>query len=149
MAVLDISAAALARAKARLGPLQHVVRWIEADVTGDWESPPVDIWHDRAAFHFLTEAEDRARYVARLRQTLRPGGSLIAATFALDGPPRCSGLPVIGYSAATLGAQIGPEFVLMETVDAIHRTPRGVPQPFCHSRFVRRLDVASPARHGR
>jgi SAM-dependent methyltransferase len=95
--VLDISGAALAKAQARLGENARRVTWIEADVTGDWHVPSVDIWHDRAVFHFLTNADDRVRYVAHLRTALRPGGSAIIATFAPDGPEKCSGLPCVRY----------------------------------------------------
>lgn len=91
--MVDISGAALARARARIGPASDRVTWIEADVTADWQAP-VDIWHDRAVFHFLTDSGDRACYLQRLGQALRPGGSLILATFAPDGPEKCSGLPV-------------------------------------------------------
>ena len=93
--VLDISAAALQKARERLGETARRVNWIEADVTGDWHVPLVDVWHDRAVFHFLTNAEDRARYVAHLRTALRPGGSAIIATFAPEGPEKCSGLPCV------------------------------------------------------
>lgn len=70
---------------------------IEADGTGDCHVPSVDISHDRAVFHFLTNADDRVRYVAHLRTALRPGGSAIIATFAPDGPEKCSGLPCVRY----------------------------------------------------
>ena len=135
--VLDISGAALARAKARLGPRQSLVTWIEADVTGEWSVPPVDIWHDRAVFHFLTHAGDRMRYVAGLRQTVKPGGAVIIATFALDGPEKCSGLPVTRYSAETLGEELGAGFQLAETANEQHETPFGTVQSFCYSRFSR------------
>jgi hypothetical protein len=135
--VLDVSGAALARAGARLGGASARVTWIEADVTGEWSVPRVDIWHDRAVFHFLIESDDRARYVARLKQAVKLHGSVIMATFALDGPERCSGLPVQRYSAETLGAEIGTAFELAETVNERHRTPSGAEQSFCYARFVR------------
>jgi SAM-dependent methyltransferase len=135
--VLDISGAALERARIRLGPRRGLVTWIEADVTGDWSVPPVDIWHDRAVFHFLTEPEERTRYVSRLRETVKPGGSVVIATFALDGPEKCSGLPVMRYSAETLGRELGPELRLAETASELHQTPFGTVQSFCYSRFTR------------
>src|ERR1700754_5091795 len=96
--VLDLSEAALAAAKDRLGDRASRVTWIVADVT-QWEPMTAyDVWHDRAAFHFLTEEADRAAYLARLRRGLEIGGHAIIATFALDGPARCSGLPVVRYS---------------------------------------------------
>ena len=137
LAVLDVSGEALAHAKARLGARAQAVTWIEADVTAAWSLKPMDIWHDRAVFHFLIESEDRARYVAHLRDTLKPGGSAIIATFALDGPATCSGLPVVRYSAQTLAAELGEDFQLAETRAWQHVTPRGGTQTFQYSTFRR------------
>ena len=134
--VVDISGAALRRAAARL-PGGAPVTWIEADVTGPWTAPPVDLWHDRAVFHFLTDALDRSRYHEHLLNILKPGGQAVFATFALDGPSKCSGLPVMRYSAATLSAELGPKVRLVETLDDEHRTPSGDVQRFCYSRFIR------------
>ncbi len=135
--VLDVSGAALARAKARLGEQQKRVMWIEADVTGEWDVPIVDIWHDRAVFHFLTDPDDRQRYVAHLRRVVRPGGAVVMATFALDGPDKCSGLPVMRYSPETLGAELGSEFRIAEALNEKHQTPSGATQSFCYTRFIR------------
>jgi ubiquinone/menaquinone biosynthesis C-methylase UbiE len=137
VAVLDVSSAALERARRRLGSLAQRVEWIEADVTRGWSVSPRDIWHDRAVFHFLVEQADRAAYLARLRTVLKPGGSVVLATFAPTGPERCSGLPVHRYDAASLGEQLGPEFVLAETLTEAHRTPTGTIQDFTYCRFVR------------
>jgi SAM-dependent methyltransferase len=133
--VLDISAAAIARAQARLGPAQSRVTWIQADVVDDWPVPVVDIWHDRAVFHFLTEADDRARYRARLRAGLRPGGSLIVAAFGPEGPPMCSGLPTVRYSPEALSIELGASYSLQEAVREMHQTPFGTSQEFWYSRF--------------
>jgi len=135
--VLDVSAAALARAKARLGQLQDRVTWIEADVTGDWDIPPVDLWHDRAMFHFLTDASDRRRYVEHVRRAVKSGGAIVMGTFALDGPETCSGLPVMRYSPESLSVELGPEFQLSESLHELHRTPSGIMQSFCYARFTR------------
>jgi len=135
--VLDISPAALTRAQDRLGSRRHEVTWIEADVTSDWPVPSVDIWHDRAVFHFLTTAEDRGRYKARLQQALRASGTAVIATFALDGPEKCSGLPVARYSPESLAAELGSEFRLVDAVRQEHRTPSGAVQSFVYSRFTR------------
>ncbi len=143
--VLDVSGAALARAGARLGPKQLAVTWIEADVTGEWSVPPVDIWHDRAVFHFLTDGRDRARYATHLREAVKPGGAVVIATFALDGPEKCSGLPVVRCSGETLAAELGAEFHLVETASELHQTPFGTVQSFCYNRFTRGL-VPSRAR---
>ena len=138
LTVLDISSEALRRARHRIAePSASVVQWIEADVTGDWSCAPVDIWHDRAVFHFLVEPEQRRRYVAHLQQTLKAGGAAVIATFALDGPEKCSGLPVARYSPETLAAELGSEFVLVESRRHAHVTPWGAAQSFQYSRFRR------------
>lgn len=137
LAVVDLSGAALARARARLPAAP--VTWIEADVTADgWSAPAADLWHDRAAFHFLTDQADRARYVARLEKTLKRDGQAIIATFAPEGPPRCSGLPVVRYAPEELAAQLGPSFSVIETVREAHVTPFGGTQDFLYHRLRRR-----------
>jgi len=113
------------------------VSWIEADVMDDWPVPSVNIWHDRAVFHFLTDANDRARYRERLGEGLQPGGTLIVATFGPNGPDRCSGLPTIRYSPEALAAEFGAPFRLEESIRESHATPFGTPQEFCYSRFTR------------
>jgi SAM-dependent methyltransferase len=142
--VLDLSDAALAAAKARLGGAAVRATWIVCDVTA-WKPPRrYDLWHDRAAFHFLTDAADRAAYVACLTQALRPGGHAIIATFALDGPERCSGLPVVRYDAASLGHALGDGFTLIETQRHDHSTPMGSTQRFQFSLFRRQPYSSSP-----
>jgi hypothetical protein len=136
ISVLDISAAAIAQAKARLGPAQTQVTWIEADVVGDWPVPAVDIWHDRAVFHFLTQADDREKYRAHLRAAVRRGGAVIMATFGPEGPRMCSGLPVMRYSPESLEGELGAGFRLRETVREMHPTPSGSSQEFWYSRFA-------------
>jgi hypothetical protein len=135
--VLDISGAALARARRRLEPQQDLVTWIETDVTAHWQVPPVDIWHDRAVFHFLTDQRDRADYLDRLREHLKSSGSAVIATFALDGPAKCSGLPVMRYSPDSLGVELGSDFTLVDVQVEQHETPGGADQSFCFTRFRR------------
>jgi hypothetical protein len=135
VSVLDISGAALRRAQERLGESGQRVNWIEADVTRAWPVPRVDIWHDRAVFHFLTEDSSRREYRTRLQQAVPRGGSVIIATFALDGPEKCSGLPVIRYSPESLEMELGCGFRLMEAVRESHGTPFGTTQEFWYSRF--------------
>ncbi|HEY6254253.1 MAG TPA: class I SAM-dependent methyltransferase [Xanthobacteraceae bacterium] len=137
VSVLDLSESALAAAKARLGPAAARVTWIVGDVTRWKPTRSYDLWHDRAAFHFLTDAADRAAYVACLSQALRPGGHAIIATFALDGPERCSGLPVVRYDATSLGQVLGDAFALIETRRHDHQTPMGSTQRFQFSLFRR------------
>lgn len=133
--VLDLSVAALEAAKARLGNHASQVHWIVADATV-WEPPRAfDIWHDRAAFHFLTEDRERAAYVARLERALKIGAYAIIATFALDGPERCSGLPVMRYDPASLGKTLGRAFELVDTRRHTHATPWGTDQSFQFSVF--------------
>lgn len=135
--VLDVSGEALSRARARLGPDASCVTWIDADVTADWRTPLVDIWHDRAVFHFLTEPADRRAYLTHLRLAVKPAGAVVLAAFGLAGPERCSGLPVVRYSPETLAAELGPDFTLVESLAHLHRTPSGTVQSFLHARFVR------------
>lgn len=137
LAVLDVSSAALDRARARLGTQAHVPIWIEADVAGEWSLKPMDIWHDRAVFHFLTEEGDRGRYREHMELTVKPGGAAIIATFALDGPETCSGLPVRRYSPELLAAELGEAFTLVESLPHTHTTPWGSTQSFQYCRFVR------------
>jgi ubiquinone/menaquinone biosynthesis C-methylase UbiE len=136
LAVLDISEAALAMARTRMGDKAEAVDWMVADVT-TWEpTAKFDVWHDRAAFHFLTEEPDRAAYVARLKRALRPGGTAVIGSFSPEGPEKCSGLPVRRYDAASLGAVLGPAFRLVETRNHEHRTPWGSVQNFQFSSFL-------------
>lgn len=138
--VLDLSEAALAAARSRLGEIGGRVTWVAADVT-IWEpSRTYDIWHDRAAFHFLTEREDQAAYVARLRRAVRPGGHAIIGTFAPDGPERCSGLLVSRYDAPGLAATLGRSFELIDARRHEHVTPWGATQKFQFSTFRRGQD---------
>ena len=139
LAVLDVSGAALERARTRLGVTARVPTWIEADVTAGWTLKPMDIWHDRAVFHFLVAPEDRSRYRQHLLETLKVGGAAIIATFALDGPEKCSGLPVQRYSPAQLAGELGAPFELVESRAHAHTTPWGSTQSFQYARF-RRMD---------
>ena len=137
VAVLDISAAALAKARTHLGARADQVRWIVADVTADPELVTFDVWHDRAVFHFLTEPAGRAAYVALLSRTVPVGGHVIIATFAPDGPQQCSGLPVQRYDGQRLAAELGEGFDLLKSAPETHLTPWGKPQSFQYSVFRR------------
>ena len=141
LTVLDLSAAALASARSRIGGRADRVTWITADVTLWQPQRTYDVWHDRAAFHFLTEPNDQAAYVARLRRALRAGGHAIIATFAPDGPERCSGLMVSRYDADALAAKLGAGFELIDTRRHDHTTPWGSAQKFQFSTFRRARDV--------
>lgn len=129
--VLDLSAQALALARARLGPAAARVCWIEADVTRvDLPPSAFALWHDRAVFHFLTAAEDRARYRQAVQAAVREGGHVVIATFAEEGPQTCSGLPVMRYDVQALRAEFGPGFALRHTERQVHETPAGASQAF-------------------
>ncbi|RQH09519.1 class I SAM-dependent methyltransferase [Bradyrhizobium sp. RP6] len=137
VAVLDLAANALDAAKKRIGGAASIVDWIVADATTWRPAKSYDVWHDRAAFHFLTDPRDRAAYVERLRSALTPGGQVVIGTFAPDGPEKCSGLPVQRHDSASLAAELGPEFELVETRSETHRTPWDSTQAFQFSRFRR------------
>lgn len=135
LSVLDISTTALQAARQRLGPRAGEVTWICSDVTEFRPARRYAIWHDRAAFHFLVDAVERQAYVRVLRAALEPDGQAIIATFAVDGPKRCSGLDVVRYDAATLAAELGGDFRLEEECSETHLTPAGKPQRFAYFRF--------------
>jgi trans-aconitate methyltransferase len=130
LSVLDVSAAALANSCARLGANAAKVQWIEADVRKFEPPQRYALWHDRAVFHFLTDPADRERYMAAMRRSLKPRAHVVVATFALDGPARCSGLDVARYDAATLHAQFGDDFELLDSRRETHITPAGAEQRF-------------------
>jgi trans-aconitate methyltransferase len=138
LTVLDLSTAALGAAKARIGAAAQAAHWLAEDATA-WEpSRTYDVWHDRAAFHFLTDAADQAAYMARLRRALRPGGHVIIGTFAPDGPEKCSGLLVARHDAGSLGRALGADFALLDARRHDHLTPWGATQRFQFSTFRRR-----------
>lgn len=139
LTVLDLSAAALAVSRQRLGPRADDVAWIEADIT-TWEPDRYYVvWHDRAVFHFLTAAEDRAGYARALSAALRPGGIAIIATSADDGPEMCSGLPVVRYAPETLAQELDRllpgRFEKCDARPHMHITPKGNRQSFQYSVF--------------
>lgn len=131
--VLDISATALQAAQQRLGTRAADVTWVEADVT-QVRLPHhfYSVWHDRAVFHFLTRPEDRQRYVDTVQQAVKPGGHVIVATFALDGPTHCSGLEVMRYSPGRLHSEFGADFEMVDNTREVHLTPFGTEQRFIY-----------------
>jgi SAM-dependent methyltransferase len=147
LTVLDISGAALDAARKRLGPeAAGSVTWIEADVTrAGLPEGGYDLWHDRAVFHFLTAPEDRASYLEAMQRALRPGGWVVMATFADDGPERCSGLPVVRYCPESLAAELGSGFTLVRHIRDEHTTPSGACQRFIWCLFRMRLTAATSA----
>jgi ubiquinone/menaquinone biosynthesis C-methylase UbiE len=133
LTVLDLSSAAIAVAKQRLGKRANVVHWMEGDITSiELPMNRFDIWHDRAVFHFLTDPVDRHAYVERVMKAVRVGGHVIVATFAEDGPDQCSGLPVMRYEPETLHVEFGDAFQLVEHEKEAHLTPSGTVQQFVY-----------------
>lgn len=135
LAVLDVSAVALAHSRVRLGDRAAGIEWFESDVTAFNPPHRYGLWHDRAVFHFLTLAEDRRNYLASLHNSLQPGGSVIIATFALDGPAKCSGLDVVRYEEQSMLAELGTEFQLLEIRHEVHLTPWQSEQRFIYFRL--------------
>ena len=128
--VLDIAAAALDGAQRRLGPRAATATWLHADIV-DWNPErSYGLWHDRAVFHFLTDAAHRRAYVQAATQAVRPGGALVISTFAPDGPEQCSGLAVRRWSADDLVAQFVPAFQPTGSWESTHETPWGTDQRF-------------------
>jgi len=131
--VLDIAGAALSVAQQRLGAEVAHVTWLESDVlTAPLARAGYAVWHDRAVFHFLTDPQDRARYVAKTREAVRVGGYVIVATFAPDGPKQCSGLAVMRYSPDEMRAEFGAGFRLVDSAREEHHTPIGATQAFTY-----------------
>jgi trans-aconitate methyltransferase len=135
VSVLDIAAPALAAAKQRLGERAAKVKWLVADIAKWQPERSYDLWHDRAVLHFLTDEADRAAYAKVVNGALKPGGTAIIATFAPDGPEKCSGLVVRRHSPADMAELLGPGFVLEEERREEHHTPGGSTQRFAWGRF--------------
>ncbi|MCC7287791.1 MAG: class I SAM-dependent methyltransferase [Burkholderiaceae bacterium] len=138
LTVLDISETALAVCRVRLGERAAGVTWLAADVlTHSFEPRSVDLWHDRAVFHFLTGERERERYVAQVLRALKPGGHAIVGAFGPQGPLQCSGLPVARYSPDALHDAFGARFRLLDHRTTLHTTPWGATQQFvyCYCRL--------------
>jgi SAM-dependent methyltransferase len=131
--VLDISSTALAVARARLGDNSADVGWLCGDVTTfPFVRHEYDVWHDRAVFHFLKDADERAAYVRQVAKAVRSGGCVIVATFGPEGPTRCSGLDVVRYDPDALHDEFGPSFELVKHLTELHQTPTGSIQQFTY-----------------
>lgn len=133
VSVLDISQTALEATQARLGQIAERVEWVAADVTkAALPANAYDVWHDRAVFHFLTGAAERAAYVERVERCVKPGGHVIVGTFGLEGPQKCSGLTVQRYDADSLHGEFGKRFRLIDSLKELHQTPFGTTQQFLY-----------------
>lgn len=142
LTVLDVADGAIAHARARLATRAIAVSWIVADVTRWQPERSWQIWHDRAAFHFLTEDAQLDRYVATAEAAVAPGGHLIVSTFGPEGPTSCSGLPVRRWDHRGLAARFGESFRAVDATTSVHTTPRGISQQFVTATLVR----VAPAR---
>lgn len=131
--VLDLSTTAMLSAKERLKSNAAKVNWVEADILE--AALPIaayDLWHDRAVFHFLTKQEQRNAYILAVERSVKPGGHIIIATFAEDGPTQCSGLPVNRYTAEQLHSEFGSAFKFIKQEKEGHSTPFGTLQKFIY-----------------
>jgi len=139
VAVLDISGKAIEKTKVRLGKKSEKVEWIIADITkADLPENYYDVWHDRAVFHFLTDAEDRRKYVELVMRSLKVGGHIIVASFGENGPLKCSGLDIVRYNPETMHKEFGKEFKLLNSLKETHQTPFGSTQEFIYC-YCRKL----------
>ncbi len=130
---IDVSQTAVDAARRRLGERAREVEWLVADVTrAALPAGAYDVWHDRAVFHFLTGAAERAAYVRQVARAVKPGGHVIVATFGPQGPTKCSGLEVVRYDARALHGEFGAQFRLIESDIELHRTPADAEQQFLY-----------------
>ena len=138
LTVLDLSRRALQLSQQRLNQQSSAITWLNGDVT-EIELPPkyFCMWHDRAVFHFLIEAEAQQKYRDAMLKTLKIGGYFLIGTFSPDAPPQCSGLPVQRYTSDLLGKIFGKEFELKRQQNEIHYTPSGVEQAYIYCLFLR------------
>ncbi len=137
LTVVDISAAALERAKARLGAAANQVHWVVSNVLDYQPAQPLALWHDRAAFHFLTDPADVQRYLQVLQQAVQ--GHVIIAAFSTDGPAKCSGLPVQQYHEGALCQLLSPVFDKLSCDQVTHVTPSAARQAFLYCGFRKRV----------
>lgn len=138
--ILDISEVALERCKARLGNRSTSVKFVASDITKFTPSEKHKLWHDRAAFHFLTDLGDIQAYLKVASQAIEPDGFLILSTFSKTGPEKCSGLPVSQYSDSDLKSLFQKPFSNIRCFEEIHHTPKGLLQSFVYCGFKRRAE---------
>lgn len=136
--VLDISANALERAKARLGAKSAQVQWIVSDIVDFVPPVKFDFWHDRAAFHFLTTEERINKYVSIAEDAIHSNGYLILGTFSETGPTKCSGLEIKQYSEASMSHRFEQKFDRIKCIEEVHETPFNTTQNFLFCSFLRK-----------
>ena len=136
--VLDISEAALAKARNRLGKNAKRIKWIVADEAYCTPGEQFDLWHDRAAFHFLTEEKEIKNYTNNIKKCIKPGGYLLIATFSENGPKKCSGLDVKQYSETIMTDLLQDSFEKIKCFTLDHITPFNSSQNFLFCAFKRK-----------
>ncbi len=137
VSVLDISSQAIEHAHTRLGEKATEVDWLVDDITAFNAAHKYDLWHDRAVFHFLTDANDRQKYVANMTAALAKGSHVIIATFAIGGPDKCSGLEIVQYDEAKIQNELGTEYKLLDVHHELHITPANKEQQFIYFHFIK------------
>jgi 2-polyprenyl-3-methyl-5-hydroxy-6-metoxy-1,4-benzoquinol methylase len=135
--VLDISAASIEKAQKRLGVNAAKVHWIVSDVTEFVPSVKYHVWHDRAAFHFLTTEDKIASYISIAENAIHQGGHLVLGTFSENGPTKCSGLEIKQYSESTMAARFENSFEKLRCITEDHQTPFNTTQNFTFCSFKR------------
>lgn len=141
ISVLDISAAAIERAKQRLGDKAKNVKWIVADAANFKPTEKYDFWHDRAAFHFLTEEQEITDYLQTAQESINPTGVLVIGTFSEQGPKKCSGIEIKQYSETTMTERLKKFFEKIKCITVDHKTPFDTIQNFVFCSF-RKLQTA-------
>ncbi|MFA7273234.1 MAG: class I SAM-dependent methyltransferase [Crocinitomicaceae bacterium] len=135
ISVLDISAKALERAKNRLGEKGKFVTWIHSDIVDFKPTEKYDIWHDRAAFHFLTTESQIKSYANLTKQAVNQ--FMVVGTFSEEGPLKCSGLEISQYNAEKMDAVFNENFTLLLSKTEDHFTPFDTVQNFLFCSFKR------------
>lgn len=136
--VVDISNNAIERAKERMCEKADEVSWIAADITEFTSERQYDLWHDRATFHFMTNEQQKERYLITLKQAVKPGGYVIMGTFSDQGPEKCSGLEITRYSIADLNKLFEKDFNVISGKNLDHETPSGGKQNFTYCCFQKK-----------
>lgn len=135
LSVLDISAEAISKSQQRLAKKADKVHWITADITTFKSSKNYLLWHDRAAFHFMFEEDDRRNYILNAKEFIENKGYLIVGTFSQNGPEKCSSLPLNRYSEEELTATFEPHFTKDKCLLSVHTTPFNTSQEFTFCRL--------------
>lgn len=135
--VLDISEKSIDIAKSELGERADKINWVVQDILEFQTNMQFDLWHDRAAFHFLITPDQIEKYTSQARNHVKPNGYAVIGTFSEDGPKKCSGLPIKQYSPETLARTLQDGFKKLNCISHIHETPFKTKQNFLFCSFQR------------